>query len=91
MTTKAFEPNIFARNGIQGVINKVVLRSIGKNVRGQAVSQIERPKFISLQILSTINLQAKLPLKSSTIKQRYLMNLFRVNWHVILFAIDVLN
>ena len=65
MTTEALGANTFARNGIQG-INNVGLRSI--------VSQIERPKVIPLQTVTTINLQAKLPLQLSKIKQRYQMN-----------------
>ena len=36
--------------------------------------KIERPKFISLQTLTTINLLARLPLKSSKMKHEFLMH-----------------
>ena len=56
----------------------------------------EGPPFNSWILIT--KMQAKLPLQSSTIKQRYQIifftyccSLYCVNWHVILFAIDVLN
>ena len=54
MNTETFGPNIFARNGIQGIKDRKQRGfEIGINVRCQVMSQNERPKSTPLHTVTT--------------------------------------